>query len=287
MTYETPQALRMALEQRLLTQSRASGQSIQRLRRRVVFERIAARLQVAEPGMWVLKGGMALEVRLPDDARRTKDIDVGLRGTVDSGGVLRERLTMALSTDPFSDDFVIIAGPVAALMDDSAGHTTWRTSLSAHLAGKLFDRIQLDISPRPHELLDTEMVPLPNSLAFAGIATTTVEVIDVPRHAAEKFHAMGREFGDRENTRVRDLVDVMILHEHGMIDPAALAVASRAVWRERNDADPPTSLPALPRSWADRYQSMAIDVGLETTDFSTACAVATAIWAEAMTSREA
>ncbi len=79
-TYETPQALRRALENRLLTQSSETGMSLDRLRRRVLFERVVARLQAAEPGSWVLKGGMALEVRLRDEARLTKDIDLGLRG---------------------------------------------------------------------------------------------------------------------------------------------------------------------------------------------------------------
>lgn len=72
MTYRTPQALRMALEQRLLSRSNESGVGLDRLRRRVLFERIVARLESAEPGRWVLKGGMALEVRLQDDARLTK-----------------------------------------------------------------------------------------------------------------------------------------------------------------------------------------------------------------------
>lgn len=44
-----------------------------------MFQRIVARLDSAEPGRWVLKGGMALEVRLLDAARLTKDIDLGLR----------------------------------------------------------------------------------------------------------------------------------------------------------------------------------------------------------------
>lgn len=69
MTYETAEALRMALEQRLNNRSRETGISLDRLRRRVVFERIVARLAHAEPGRWVLKGGMALEVRLRDQAR--------------------------------------------------------------------------------------------------------------------------------------------------------------------------------------------------------------------------
>lgn len=69
----------MALEQRLLTRSNESAISLDRLRRRVIFERIVARLHAADPGLWVLKGGMALEVRLGDGARLTKDIDLGLR----------------------------------------------------------------------------------------------------------------------------------------------------------------------------------------------------------------
>jgi hypothetical protein len=78
--YETSQALRMALEQRLLVRSKTTGAALDRLRRRVTVERIVARLHAAEPGCWVLKGGMALEVRLRDDARLTKDVDLGLRG---------------------------------------------------------------------------------------------------------------------------------------------------------------------------------------------------------------
>ena len=74
MKYETPTALRGALEDRFRLQAKESAIPIDRLRRRVMFERIIARLEHAEPGLWVLKGGMALEVRLQDDARLTKDI---------------------------------------------------------------------------------------------------------------------------------------------------------------------------------------------------------------------
>jgi hypothetical protein len=50
MTYQSAQALRTALENRLLTQSTETGASLDRLRRRVMFERIIARTQAAEPG---------------------------------------------------------------------------------------------------------------------------------------------------------------------------------------------------------------------------------------------
>ena len=203
MTYETAEALRMALEQRLNNRSRETGISLDRLRRRVVFERIVARLAHAEPGRWVLKGGMALEVRLRDQARLTKDIDLGLRDGVNEQAELHERLVEALAADPFNDRFVLVAGPVTELSPDGGGHTTWRSSVAAQLAGRPFGGVQIDVSPRAHELDLTDTVALPNSLAFADIEAPAVEIIDVNRHAAEKFHAMLRQFDDRENTRVR------------------------------------------------------------------------------------
>jgi Nucleotidyl transferase AbiEii toxin, Type IV TA system len=247
-TYETAEALRMALEQRLNDRSRETGVSIDRLRRRVVFERVVARLAHAEPGKWVLKGGMALEVRLRDRARLTKDIDLGLRDAVSAHAALHERLVDALAVDPFDDRFVLAAGPVAELGPDGGGHTTWRSSVVAHLAGRPFGGVRIDVSSRAHELERTDTVPLPNSLAFADIHAPTVEVIDVNRHAAEKFHAMLREFGDRENTRVRDLLDLVLLVENELLDRMALGSAVREVWQEREAAPPPASLQICQRA---------------------------------------
>jgi len=59
-----------------------TGLGLDRLRRGVFFERILARLEAAQPGRWVLKGGMALEVRLGDDARVTKDTFSAAEGLV-------------------------------------------------------------------------------------------------------------------------------------------------------------------------------------------------------------
>lgn len=169
MRYQTPHALRMALEHRLLTRSNESGVSLDRLCRRVLFERVVARLQVAEPGRWVLKGGMALEARLRDGARLTKDIDIGLRDDVVAAGQLHDRLIDALTADPDSDGFVIACGPPAPLREDGGGHVTWRLKIEAELAGKVFGGIQLDVSPRTHELAATDVLSLPNSLDFADI----------------------------------------------------------------------------------------------------------------------
>jgi len=69
MTYATPTPARIALEQRPVKQSNDSGISLDHLRRRIIFERVISRLEVADPCRWVLKGGLAVEgsVRLYPD----------------------------------------------------------------------------------------------------------------------------------------------------------------------------------------------------------------------------
>jgi hypothetical protein len=286
LTYETPQALRMALEQRLLARSEATGVSLDRLRRRVLFERIIARLVASEPGQWVVKGGMAIEVRLSDEARLTKDLDLGLRDDVASGEELRDRLIEALSEDLDDGGFVLTVGPARQLMGDAVGVLTWRVSVAAHLADKPFHTIQVDISPRQHELDATDFISMSNSLDFAGVPAPAVEVIDVARHAAEKFHGMLREFGDRENSRVRDLADLVILSEHSLIDPAACGQATRKVWAERDGGPPPPTLPSLPTTWPVGYERLAADQGLDARTFQEAVIVVTELWSQMFPAKE-
>lgn len=286
MTYETPQALRTALEHRLLNRSQEAGVGLDRLRRRVLFERILVRLETAEPGQWVLKGGMALEVRVRDAARLTKDIDLGLRDDVPSAIELHERLSDALAVDPDGDDFVLTVEPLVSLGSEQGAPLTWRVKVDAELAGKHFGRIQLDVSPRSHELQATDRIQLPNSLDFAGIPATTIEIVEIHRHAAEKFHAMLRDFGDRDNSRVRDLVDLVILLELDMLDPATTAARTKEVWAERDGNEPPSSLPALPESWPTRYERLAADLDLENSTFPAALALVGRLWADMFLTKE-
>lgn len=278
MTYQSAQALRTALEHWLLAQSTETGISLDRLRRRVMFERIIARIQTVEPGHWVLKGGMALEVRLRDDARLTKDVDLGLRDDINSASDLHERLIDILAADLDHDYFIFTVSPPERLRDDGGGFPTWRAKVGAQLADKPFGRIQLDVSPRTHELHATDKLAIPNSLAFAGIPAVEVEAVDIHRHAAEKFHGMLHDFGERENSRVRDLVDLTILLEHGLLVPEQTANAVRTVWLERNNTEPPDDLPQLPESWPDRYQRLAASQGIEIPPYLAAITHVTQLW---------
>jgi hypothetical protein len=246
-----------------------------------MVERILARLQAAEPDAWVLKGGMALEVRLGDRARLTKDIDVGLRSPAGNAEALHDRLVAALAGDGQGDMFAFSPELPAPLADDTA---TWRVRIAARLAGTPFGRVQLDVALRPFELDATDMLTMPNSLGFAGVPDVQFEVVDLHRHAAEKFHAMLREFGDRENSRVRDLVDLVLLVELDLLDDAKLGAALSRVRTERENVPPPEALPSLPEAWPTRYERLAAELDLASMSFADAEALVAIVWRRAMAS---
>jgi Nucleotidyl transferase AbiEii toxin, Type IV TA system len=126
--YETPAALRQAIDTRLNQRAREDGVEVNRLRRGLVFQRIMARFEGAEPGAWVVKGGMALEWRLGKQARGTRDLDLVLRGHAIAGPGLRERLVELLATDR-GDRFLFEVGPAQPL------DVGFRFSIRADLAG--------------------------------------------------------------------------------------------------------------------------------------------------------
>ena len=78
--YDNAVAFRRALEDRLRNITREQSISLDRLRRRVTFDRFLARLfESNKPNQqWLLKGGYALEFRFHSVARTTKDIDFSI-----------------------------------------------------------------------------------------------------------------------------------------------------------------------------------------------------------------
>ncbi len=79
MRYATGADFRRALETRLRTLSQRESAPLVRLRKLVAFDRLLARLLYAESEAWVLKGGLAIQLRLGEHARTTKDIDITWR----------------------------------------------------------------------------------------------------------------------------------------------------------------------------------------------------------------
>jgi hypothetical protein len=281
MRYQSAAALRAALEARLQGEARARGVRLDRLRRLVVFERMLVRLEVASPGGWVLKGGMALEVRLREGARTTKDLDLAARERLVSADAVLAMMVGLLATDPDGDGFKFEVGRPAPLAEDEAGRGAWRLAVRAMLAGREFAAVRADVAARPDELAATERLPLPNLLAFAGLPSREVEAVAAPQHFAEKLHALTRPYGDRQNTRVRDLVDLILLIERARLDPGRTLAATRWVFAVRSTHELPGTLPDPPAFWAGTYADLAQELGTGAATVGDAMACLRSFWMDA------
>lgn len=257
MRYATAQAFRDALEARLLDQAQTSG-SISRLRKQVVFERFLRRLEAVAPDRWLLKGGFALELRLAQRARATKDIDVDWDLNEDE---VTEALLQAARLD-LGDFFEFRLVKTAAAPDRAMPRERWQAT--ARLAGRTFEQVTIDVSCAVVPLLDPERIAAPALLAFADLRPATIPAAALEQHLAEKVHAYTRRYaGDRASSRVKDLVDIALISEIASFRATRLRDAIERLFSLRAAHDIPDKLPPPPPSWAVPYAELARDVGLE------------------------
>lgn len=278
MAYETPAALRAGLEARLLRESREKKVDLQRLRRGAVFERLLVRLVLMNPGLWVVKGGIALEVRMQERARATRDLDLGMRTDETDGDILRERLIEALTLDPEGDGFTFAVGNPQAIGADMGGGPGWRFPVKCSLAGREFANVRIDIVHRSGEISGTDKVRLPGVLSFAGFPTHEVEIVGRERHFGEKLHAMTRTYGDRPSSRVRDLADLILLIEEGFEDLLELRTAVDTVFESRATHAVPVEIPDPPESWRPTFADIASHLEIQPQELNEAMDVLRRFW---------
>jgi hypothetical protein len=276
--YKTAVDLRRALEARLRNEAEAKSSDYGRLRRIVVFDRIAARLSASDEG-WVLKGGTALEFRLGLRARATKDLDLVLRSGISDGAAIRDVLIETLTADIDHDWFVFKVGYPIDLDTDAAGNPGWRFSVDGTLAGRTLTAVRVDVVLRPVELAATERISLPGTLEFAGIRPRSIEAADRRQHFAEKLHALTRDYGSRPNTRVKDLVDLLLLIHDGLPPDQDLLTVTRHVFAIRATHPLPAGIPDPPPAWQSDYPALAAQAALGEQDLPSALDILRTFWA--------
>lgn len=240
MTPRTPAALRASLDARLILVAREQGVDVNRLRRHLTFQRMLRRL--ASDGPWVLKGGFLLEARLGARARATRDLDLASTGTF-TANELRDAVIEALLVDVDGDGFVFRTSGVRghAAADDGPG---LHLSVSADLAGRPFATVRLDVVSRPEEIAGgVAPLVLPEVLVVEGWPPVMVDAVDPGQHTAEKFHALSEvDAHPRPSTRTKDLLDLVLLIDSGVLDEPRAADRLLAVFAARDHSAPPARL---------------------------------------------
>lgn len=278
--FSSPASFRQSLESRLKAISKETGIDLQRVRRKVAFERFLARLFSTQPYPWVLKGGYALEVRF-DVARATKDLDLGTRlkiaGTVDEQrAILLDKLQDRAMLKA-EDHFQFRVEPSAKLIE-SAPYGGFRFPIRSMIAGRLFVAFSLDVGVGDAITPPIEVVEGSNWLDFCGVPPAKFEVISLEQQFAEKIHAMIVDRGARENSRVKDLVDVLLLIEIGL-NRERVSASLENTFRRRGDMPVPSHPPNPPDSWRQPFSLMAAECDLNP-DFDSALNTVSAYWSE-------
>jgi predicted nucleotidyltransferase component of viral defense system len=265
--YRTAQSMRIALEDRLNRISRDKGIDIMRLRRHVAFDRLLARLFSGHTKDLIVKGGYALELWI-NNARTTKDIDISFKGNL--GGVW----TGARSSNPkalqgFLQDLVsydakdfiefIIGNAVLDL--DNAPYGGYRFPVEARMDGRIFIKFEVDVAAGDVWLEPHEIVKSQDWFGFAGLEAPRIPVISQEQQFAEKIHAytLPRK---TPNSRVKDIVDILLLIERGVLKTDKLKNALSKTFQRRRTHDIPSALPDPPDSWNTPFKKMAETSGL-------------------------
>lgn len=229
MRYENAGAFRMGLEQRLRNASQA-GASLVRLRKAVVFDRLLARLMVVAPNRWVLKGALALDFRLGARTRTTKDMDLARE---DDEEAATADFVAAQAVD-LGDFFVFDIQKSREMGEATGGAVRYRAR--AELAARLFEEVVIDVG-FAGVLTGTqpELLRGPELLTFAGIEPAEVPALPLEQHLAEKLHAYTRSYGTGlASTRVKDLVDIILIGSFATLDADRLGMALRRTFEIRD-----------------------------------------------------
>jgi hypothetical protein len=254
--YQSGAAFRRALEDRLRSRSLTSGIPLARLRKTVSFERFLARLIRLIPDQWILKGGFAIQLRLLDKARTTKDIDVlVLVGLPDVFSLLRNAGRLDLG-DWFR--FQVVQSEKQALETFGGSRFQIRTLLD----DRTFEAFHLDVGIGDPVIDPIDRLEGPSLLNFAGIQPTIIPCYPVTQQIAEKVHAYTQPHASGESSRVKDFVDILLLAELGEIDSERLSCAIQATFEARKSHPLPREIPDPPTEWSIPFQKLAAEISL-------------------------
>jgi hypothetical protein len=244
------------------------------------------RLALTEPSPWILKGGVALEFRLPDRARATRDIDLAIRTDLEDEAALREELIEALVQDPQEDLFEFRLDSLRMLSVVDTRGAVWRARLDVRLDGRTFEHVVVDIVGGEADLVHTELVRLPGMLSFADLDPVAIEAVDRLQHFAEKLHALTQTYGERPNSRVKDLADIVLLIDDGLPPSSELRATVTDVFTARPGGPLPEELADPPAGWDARYVELVEDLDLSARTVEAAMATLRAFWATTLSATE-
>lgn len=145
---------------------------------------------------------------------------------------------------------------------DQAVYGGWRYPVEARVAYRVFTKFHIDVGIGDAVISEAEWKKGDDILQFAEIEPACVAMLPIEQHFAEKIHAYSYPREKRPFSRIRDLVDLVLLIEQGLPDKTLIMSAIKATFKRRNTHDIPQTLEIPPEIMKDSYVQMAEDCGV-------------------------
>jgi hypothetical protein len=267
--YDEPPRNRRALEQRLRNVI-PDAQLQQRARRQLGYVALAtalmhhARDEQDEP-LFLIKGGVAIELLLGLQARATKDLDAAARL---AGEDIAPRLRAALAHS--WEGFTFRLTGLEQVRDTAAQ----RGDVKVSYQGDPWSTVQFEVSPTEgaagHQIqwtgntfVDPELLGLPSP--------GELPLVTIAYLIAQKLHACtDHTESERPNDRYRDLIDLILVDRLvSEEDRAGVREVCVEIFRLRDKHGWPPRITVLPE-WPDGYQALAEQLGFAPADVNQA-----------------
>jgi hypothetical protein len=241
--------------------ARANGIAEGRVRAWISYMIMAGVLQRATAGdepSFIVKGGVALELRLRNRARATKDVDLALRLPDADLALTLER---ALTGDPYQG-FSFRRKREPLLLDNGVVNMEFAVSY----LGGAWASVVIDIARGESGETDIEWLPaIPLTDAFGVTGPDALPCLPLRLHVAQKLHGMTLPpRPGKRNERFRDLIDLLLL-EALVTDPKDLRKTCEQVFQTR-DTHPWPPLLELPDHWIEPIARLIRELNLPIAD---------------------
>jgi hypothetical protein len=146
---------------------------------------------------------------------------------------------------------------------DGAPYGGARYPVETILGDRTFAKFHLDIGIGDIVMEPVEIFHPRDWLAFAKITPASIPIISREQQLAEKLHAYTLPRPQNPNSRVRDLVDMVLLVENDQLSRRKAKQAVLATFKRRGTHSIPSELQAPPKTWEKPFIALAAECELQ------------------------
>ncbi|NMN02463.1 nucleotidyl transferase AbiEii/AbiGii toxin family protein [Bifidobacterium panos] len=212
---------------------------------------------------WVLKGGSAMLARIPS-TRRTLDADLFREGYGKDESLEELKRLAAVDLHDFFRFEFLSEEPILQGENQPYGDGC-RVYFGIFLGTKSLGKVHVDLAVHQGVLLSGDVMEPRNRLPLPGLESYPYRLYPIPNQFADKACATVQLVGGMQSTRVKDLVDLVLIALTQKIDARQLSAALQDECARRRIPYPLVF--AAPSLWTQKQFRVA-SAGTSVSDYS-------------------